>query len=89
MHNTKTHSPKEMLSIMKMQLQSACGALEQHLAAGPMGHSNGNPQHSPLIHFKFDAGAFVPGPAHHVLLGHGKREVGHNAAAGEEELGEN
>ena len=32
MHNTKAHPPKEMLSIMKMQLQSARGALEQHLA---------------------------------------------------------
>lgn len=39
------------------------------------------PQHSPLVHFEFDARAFVPGSAHHLLLGNGKRKVGHHAAA--------
>lgn len=68
-----------MLSIRKMQIQSACEGSEHHPAPllQPLQDRNGKtPPHSPLVHFEFDARAFVPGPAHHLLLGNGKTEGG-------------
>ena len=39
------------------------------------------PQNSPLVHFKLNPRALVPGLAHHLLLGNTRGRVGHHHAA--------